>query len=51
LVAQTVVAALRAAHPKARYPVGSPPGWQRRIAALLPERLRDRLILRSVNRH
>lgn len=47
-VALAVHAALTAPHPRARYAVGNPPGWQRRIAALLPERLRDRLILRSI---
>jgi NAD(P)-dependent dehydrogenase (short-subunit alcohol dehydrogenase family) len=50
----TVAAAVRAAltdrSPKARYAIGSPPAWQRRFAALLPERLRDRLILRTMNR-
>lgn len=47
-VARTVLRILRAARPRARYPVGSPPGWQRRLAALLPEHLRDRLILRNL---
>jgi len=42
---------LTAARPKARYPVGNPPAWQRRLASLLPERVRDRLILRSITRH
>ncbi len=49
-VAQTVLTALRAANPRARYAVGNPPSWQRRIAASLPERLRDRLILRTMSR-
>jgi len=47
-VARTVVTVLRAQHPRARYPVGNPPGWQRRFAALHPEHLRDRLILRNM---
>ncbi len=51
VVANTVLEALTAAQPKARYPVGNPPAWQRRLASLLPEHLRDRMILRSVTRH
>jgi NAD(P)-dependent dehydrogenase (short-subunit alcohol dehydrogenase family) len=50
LVAEAVLRALTAAHPKARYPVGNPPAWQRRLASLLPERVRDRLILRTITR-
>ncbi len=49
-VANTVLRALTDAQPKARYPVGGPPAWQRRLASLLPERVRDRLILRSITR-
>jgi NAD(P)-dependent dehydrogenase (short-subunit alcohol dehydrogenase family) len=49
-VAAAVLQALREQRPRARYAVGSPPGWQRRIAALLPERLRDKLIARAFNR-
>lgn len=48
IVARAVHAALTAPHPRARYAIGNPSGWQRRIAALLPESLRDRLILRTV---
>lgn len=48
VVARAVLEALRAAKPRARYAVGSPPGWQRRMATLLPERWRDRLIVRSL---
>ena len=51
LVAEAVLRALTSAHPKARYPVGNPPAWQRRLASLLPERVRDRLILRTMTRH
>ncbi|HET6895302.1 MAG TPA: SDR family oxidoreductase [Candidatus Baltobacteraceae bacterium] len=51
VVAQAVLHAITAARPKARYPVGNPPAWQRRLASLLPERVRDRLILRSITRH
>ena len=50
IVAQAVLHALSAAKPKARYPVGNPPAWQRRFAALLPERLRDRMILKTITR-
>jgi NAD(P)-dependent dehydrogenase (short-subunit alcohol dehydrogenase family) len=50
-VAQTVLLILRSKRPRARYAVGSPPGWQRRMAALLPEHLRDRLIARSLDRY
>ncbi len=50
VVARAVLQALRAAKPAARCAVGNPPGWQRRIATLLPERWRDRLIVRSLGR-
>lgn len=50
IVADAVLRALTARQPKARYPVGGPPAWQRRLASLLPERFRDRLILRTVTR-
>lgn len=49
-VAQAVLHALTAQKPKARYPVGNPPAWQRRFASLLPERVRDRMILKTVSR-
>ncbi len=48
IVGRAVLEALTTARPRARYAVGSPPAWQRRMAALLPERIRDRLILRTV---
>jgi NAD(P)-dependent dehydrogenase (short-subunit alcohol dehydrogenase family) len=48
VVADAVLRALTSARPKARYAVGTPPAWQRRIAQLLPERVRDRLILRTM---
>lgn len=50
VVANAVLQACTDAQPKARYPVGNPPAWQRRLASLLPERVRDRLILRTVTR-
>lgn len=50
VVAHSVLLAVTAAQPKERYPVGDPPAWQRRFAALLPERFRDRLILRTLSR-
>jgi NAD(P)-dependent dehydrogenase (short-subunit alcohol dehydrogenase family) len=48
VVARVVLEALTASRPRARYAVGNPPAWQRRMAALLPERIRDRLIMRTV---
>jgi NAD(P)-dependent dehydrogenase (short-subunit alcohol dehydrogenase family) len=50
IVAQAVLHALTAAQPKARYPVGNPPAWQRRLASLLPERVRDRMVLKTATR-
>ena len=49
-VAGAVLKAVTARNPRARYAVGNPAGWQRRIAALLPERLRDRLVLKNFRR-
>jgi NAD(P)-dependent dehydrogenase (short-subunit alcohol dehydrogenase family) len=48
IVAHAVLKALTEKRPRARYAVGSPAAWQRRMAALLPERIRDRLIMRTV---
>lgn len=50
-VSEAVYEALTSKSPRARYAVGTPPGWQRKIAALLPERLRDRLILKNFKTH
>jgi NAD(P)-dependent dehydrogenase (short-subunit alcohol dehydrogenase family) len=50
VVANAVLDALTSARPRARYPVGNPPGWQRKLAALMPESLRDRLIFKSLKR-
>lgn len=50
IVAQAVLHALNDAQPKARYPVGNPPAWQRRLASLLPERVRDRMVLKTATR-
>lgn len=50
VVAQVVHEALTSPSAKARYPVGNPPAWQRRLARLLPEHMRDRMILRTVMR-
>jgi NAD(P)-dependent dehydrogenase (short-subunit alcohol dehydrogenase family) len=47
IVAAVILRALREPAPRARYAVGSPPAWQRRMAAMLPERWRDRLIMRN----
>jgi len=49
-VAEVILKALTAAKPKARYSVGSPAGWMRRIASLLPETHRDRLIMKNFRR-
>lgn len=49
VVAFVVLRALHARNPHARYAVGAPAGWQRRIATLIPERVRDRLILRNMS--
>lgn len=48
IVAHAVLEALTVSRPRARYAIGNPPAWQRRLAALLPERIRDRLIMRTV---
>lgn len=48
VVARAVLDALRSPTPRARYAVGDPPAWQRRMATLLPERVRDRMILRTM---
>lgn len=46
-VAGVIERALHEPHPSARYAVGGPPSWQRKMAALLPERWRDKLILKN----
>jgi NAD(P)-dependent dehydrogenase (short-subunit alcohol dehydrogenase family) len=48
LVARAVLHAISSPSPKARYPVGAPQAWQRRMAMNLPERLRDRMILKTM---
>jgi NAD(P)-dependent dehydrogenase (short-subunit alcohol dehydrogenase family) len=48
IVARSVLTAITSPNPRARYAVGNPPAWQRRMAAMLPERVRDRLILRNI---
>lgn len=48
VVARAVLHALTAKKPRARYPVGSPPGWMRRTFTLLPERVRDRTLMRRM---
>ena len=50
VVATVVARAVSSPRTKARYAIGTPGAWQRRAAALLPERLRDRLILRALRR-
>jgi NAD(P)-dependent dehydrogenase (short-subunit alcohol dehydrogenase family) len=48
VVASVVLHALQAKKPRARYAVGSPAGWMRRTFTSLPERVRDRLIMRRM---
>lgn len=50
VVADAIAHALLDERPRARYPVGDPPAWQRKMAALLPERWRDRIVLRNFER-
>lgn len=49
-VAKSVAEILTTRRPRTRYFMGEPPQWQRRIAALLPDRWRDDLILQRFNR-
>ncbi len=48
VVARVVLHALSAKKPRARYPVGAPAGWMRRIFTALPERVRDRTLMRRM---
>lgn len=48
LVARAVLHAITSKKPRARYPIGSPAGWMRRTFATLPERLRDRILMRRM---
>jgi NAD(P)-dependent dehydrogenase (short-subunit alcohol dehydrogenase family) len=48
LVARTVLHALTAKKPRPRYAIGAPAGWMRRTFTLLPERLRDRTLMRRM---
>jgi len=48
VVARVVLHALTAKKPRARYPVGSPAGWMRRIFTALPEHVRDRALMRRM---
>ncbi len=47
VVAGAILRALTDATPRARYTVGEPAGWQRKMASVLPERWRDKLVLRN----
>ncbi|HET9394259.1 MAG TPA: SDR family oxidoreductase [Candidatus Rubrimentiphilum sp.] len=47
-VAETVLHALTAKRPRARYAIGAPAGWMRRTFTLFPERLRDRTLMRRM---
>lgn len=48
IVARVVLHALTAKKPRARYAVGSPAGWMRRIFTALPETVRDRTLMRRM---
>jgi NAD(P)-dependent dehydrogenase (short-subunit alcohol dehydrogenase family) len=48
VVARTVLHALTAKKPRARYAIGAPAGWMRRTFTLLPERLRDRTLMQRM---
>lgn len=48
IVARVVLHALTAEKPRARYAVGSPAGWMRRIFTALPEHVRDRTLMRRM---
>jgi NAD(P)-dependent dehydrogenase (short-subunit alcohol dehydrogenase family) len=48
VVARVVLHALRAKKPRARYAVGEPAGWMRRIFTALPEHVRDRTLMRRM---
>lgn len=48
IVAKTVLHALTAKKPRPRYALGAPAGWMRRTFTLLPERLRDRTLMRRM---
>ncbi len=49
VVARAVLKAIRTPRPHARYAVGAPAAWQRKIAMMLPERLRDRLVIAGMS--
>jgi len=48
LVARAVLHALTAKKARPRYAVGAPAGWMRRTFTMLPERLRDRTLMRRM---
>jgi len=48
IVARDVLHALTSKKPRARYSVGSPAGWMRRIFTSLPEHMRDRTLMRRM---
>ena len=48
LVARTVLHAMTAKKPRARYAVGAPAGWMRRTFTMLPEHVRDRTLMRRM---
>lgn len=50
IVAQAALHALTSRRPRARYPVGAPPLWQRTMARVVPDSLRDRLVQRALEK-
>lgn len=48
LVAEAVLHALTSKKPRARYAVGSPPAWMRAFFTRLPEKTRDRILMRRM---
>lgn len=48
IVARVVLDAIRAKKPRARYAVGQPAGWMRRVFTALPEHMRDRTLMRRM---
>ena len=48
VVARVVLHALTAKKPRARYAVGAPAAWMRRIFTALPEHVRDRTLMRRM---
>lgn len=48
VVAQAVLHALTSRKPRARYAIGTPPAWMRAFFTRLPEKMRDRILMRRM---